>query len=280
MAPAQRGYTVGFRVVVEVGVPKAESGHPAQPPNTLSDAERAQGWRLLFDGKTIQGWHASGSRDPRQFCDVDGDSLRLKGVRAYLITDDSFDNFELRVQWRVAPGGNSGVLYRVADDSDSLHYSAPEMQLIDDEVTEDRQQRAGSLYGLYDVTADVARPTGQSNESRLVVDGNHVEHWLNGTKVVECEIGNADFQRVWQKAFSKTIRSLPRPPAALSRCRHGRERRGFATSRSDRYRQPVRGHAAAVGGRDGQQPEHLQRSEKTGRERELGGLPGIHRQAQ
>jgi hypothetical protein len=127
---------------------------------------------------------------------VDGALTRV-GRGGDIITRDRFRDFELVLEWKVAPGGNSGIFYRASEDDDAIYWTAPEMQVLDDARHADGQSRltaAGANYGLDPAPAGVVRAAGQWNQVRLVVNGAHVEHWLNGTKVVEYELGSPDWE--------------------------------------------------------------------------------------
>lgn len=167
------------------------------PHNTLTPAERAAGWRLLFDGRTAAGWRGF-KRDsiPAGWQVVDGALTRV-GPGGDIVTQDVFQDFELTLEWNVAPGGNSGIFYRVSDSGSAVYETGPEMQVLDDERHADGKSRltsAGSVFGLYAVPTGVVKPAGQWNDARIVVRGAHVEHWLNGTKVVEYELGSAEWE--------------------------------------------------------------------------------------
>ena len=165
--------------------------------NTLTPAERTAGWRLLFDGKTTTGWRGwKMDTLPSGWQVVDGALTRVRRA-ADIITTEKFKNFELSLEWKIAPNGNSGIFYRASEDDDAIYWSAPEMQVLDDAGHPDGQSRltaAGSDYGLHPSPAGVVQPAGQWNQVRLIVNGNHVEHWLNGVKVVEYELGSADWE--------------------------------------------------------------------------------------
>ena len=165
--------------------------------NTLTPAERAEGWRLLFDGKTTAGWRGwKMDTLPSGWQAVDGALTRVRQA-ADIITTDKFKDFELKLEWKIAKNGNSGIFYRASEDDDAIYWSGPEMQVLDDAGHPDGQSRltaAGSDYGLYPAPAGVVKPAGQWNQVRLVVKGQHVEHWLNGVKVVEYELGSPDWQ--------------------------------------------------------------------------------------
>jgi hypothetical protein len=167
------------------------------PPNTLTDAERAAGWRLLFDGRTTAGWRNYGKQTISDGWQVQDGALTRVGPGGDIITTDQFKNFDLTLEWKIAPGGNSGIFYRASEDTDAIYWNAPEMQVLDDARHPDGQSRltsAGAAYGLYPAPAGIVKPANEWNAVRIVVNGNHVEQWLNGVKVVEYDFGSPDFQ--------------------------------------------------------------------------------------
>jgi hypothetical protein len=173
----------------------------AAAPNQLTADERAAGWTLLFDGKSLDGWR--GYRRPdastTRWRVVDGmltipphDGRDTRGALD-LISIPTFDRFEFSFEWRIAEGGNSGVKYYVLEDMDAA--IGHEYQIIDDArhpdalIGPERQTAA-----FYDVLAAANRrlePAGRFNHSRIVVNGNTVEHWLNGTRVLQYELDSA-----------------------------------------------------------------------------------------
>jgi hypothetical protein len=165
----------------------------------LTPAEEAAGWRALFDGATTGGWRGYKRRDmPGGWKVVDGALTRV-GDGGDIITVDQFTNFELALDWKVAPGANSGIFYRVVEGPERTYHSGPEMQVLDDARHADGKARltaAGSLYGLYAPTADVVKPAGEWNAARVVANGAHVEHWLNGVKIVDYELWSAEWERL------------------------------------------------------------------------------------
>jgi hypothetical protein len=173
--------------------------------NTLTPAEKAAGWKLLFDGKTTTGWHAYSSAGmPAGWQVVDGALTRVAQA-ADIVTNEQFRNFELSIDWKIAPGGNSGIFYRASPGSKEIYFSGPEMQVLDDSKHPDGQSgltSAGSAYGLYPAPRGVVKPAGQWNTARIFVNGNHVEHWLNGRKIVSYELGSVDWlERVTNSKF-------------------------------------------------------------------------------
>jgi hypothetical protein len=171
------------------------------PANTLTAAERAAGWRLLFDGTTLSGWR--GYRKPDTtgtrwsivegaLCVPSAEGADTLGQRDIISTDE-FDGFDLAFDWKVGPGSNSGLKYFVTENRDVA--IGHEYQIIDDARHEDAkvpggERQTGSFYDVKAATAHPTRPVGQWNHSRILVDGNHVEHWLNGVKVLEYELGS------------------------------------------------------------------------------------------
>jgi hypothetical protein len=175
----------------------ARSGDVAM--STLTPDERAAGWRSLFDGATTEGWRGFKRADvPDGWRVVDGTLTRV-GRGGDLITKDQFANFELALEWKVQPRGNSGVFYRVTEEGDETYHTGPEMQVLDDAGHADGKSRltsAGALYGLYPAPAGVAKPAGEWNAVRIVANGAHVEHWLNGVKVVDAELWSPEWERL------------------------------------------------------------------------------------
>jgi hypothetical protein len=172
---------------------------PKEPQNVLTEAERQAGWRLLFDGQTTKGWHGY-KKDafPDGWKVEDGRLVRV-GPAGDLITDDEFRDFELSIEWRISAGGNSGIMYRVSEDHDFPWQTGPEYQILDNSEHADGKNpltSAASCYALYAPIKDATVPVGFFNQARIVVHGNHVEHWLNGAKVVEYELGSPEWQKL------------------------------------------------------------------------------------
>lgn len=172
-----------------------------------------EGWKLLFDGKTLAGWRGLGSDTvPRSHWRVENGTIRKLPSREVpvqadgqpvnggdLMTVDVFRDFDLRFEWKVVPGSNSGVKYNVSEEyslANAGNHAALgfEYQVLDDSLNEDNKvatHRAGALYDLIAPNEDKhLEPVGRWNRSRIVFRGNHGEHWLNGRKVVEFELGS------------------------------------------------------------------------------------------
>jgi 3-keto-disaccharide hydrolase len=185
-------------------------GHAHHATAAASAAAPDQGWRSLFDGQSVNAWRGYKSDTiPSGWQVVDGALTRVGGG-GDIVTRETFGNFELTLEWKVDAGGNSGIFYRASEDDEAIYWTAPEMQVLDDAGHRDGQSRltaAGSLYGLYPAVAGVVKPAGEWNTVRLVVNGTHVEHWLNGVKLVDCELGSPDWTtRVAASKFAPHLR--------------------------------------------------------------------------
>jgi len=163
----------------------------------LSVAEQKAGWRLLFDGQAASQWRGYKSAAmPAGWYVQDGALMKDKGTED-IITRDTYGNFELALDWKIATGGNSGIFYRGTEEYDHVYWSAPEYQLLDDANAPDGRSRltsAGADYGLYPSPAGIVKPAGEWNSTRIIVNGAHVEHWLNGTKLLEYELWSPDWE--------------------------------------------------------------------------------------
>jgi hypothetical protein len=170
-------------------------------------AAPAAKWHTLFDGKlldTFRGWNSQGMPEGWH---EQGGTLAKEGDVDDLVTKEQFGNFELELEWKIGKGGNSGVFYRATREYDHIYWSGPEYQLLDDANAPDGRSRltaAASAYGLYGPPAGVVKPAGEWNKTRIIVNGDHVEHWLNGQKVVEYDFGSPDWKaKVAASKFAK-----------------------------------------------------------------------------
>ncbi|MDZ4754273.1 MAG: family 16 glycoside hydrolase [Phycisphaerae bacterium] len=159
--------------------------------NTVSDSEARAGWRAIFDGATLEGWkNWKGTGPVKGWTIVDGTLMR-SGDGGDLTTEADYANFELRYEWKVSPGGNSGVMFRATEDHGYPWETAPEMQVLDDTKHPDGRNpltSAGSNYALQAPPGPVARPVGEWNTARILANGKHVTYWLNGVKTAEYEV--------------------------------------------------------------------------------------------
>lgn len=187
---------------------------PAQSPPATRTAAAEEGFDVLFNGTldSARGhWRGFKKEDLPAGWTVEDGALLLKGEGAGdIITRQSFKDFDLRLEWKIAEGGNSGIMYRVSETgegTEATYLTGPEYQLLDDVKAADNKTtmtRAGALYGIYPAPdPSPVKPANEWNEARIVVKGNHVEHWLNGQKIVDAEIGSDDWnQRLAASKFA------------------------------------------------------------------------------
>jgi hypothetical protein len=170
--------------------------------NELTRAEKAAGWKLLFDGRTTEGWRGYRRQAfPEKGWVVEDGCLRtVAGAGGGdIITVDQFGDFELALEWRVAAKANSGIIYRVAEKHGASWQTGPEYQLFDDKghgIAPTNAHSAGALYDLYAPSAGkVVKSAGEFNTTRIVLRDNRLQHWLNGVKIVECRVDGDEWKK-------------------------------------------------------------------------------------
>tara|TARA_B100001146_G_scaffold123933_1_gene108741 strand:- start:1128 stop:1784 length:657 start_codon:yes stop_codon:yes gene_type:complete len=167
-------------------------------------------WTVLFDGERVTGLR--GYKEvglPNSWEIVDGTLKTIPGYGVDLISVDIYNNFELELEWKVPEGGNSGIFYFATEEGDYIWQSAPEMQVLDDKKHSDGKNTltsAGALYAMIAPTKSVVNPVGEFNQVRIKVKDNHVEHWLNGTKVVEYEYQS---DAMWDLVAKSKFNTMP-----------------------------------------------------------------------
>jgi len=207
------------------GAASGPTTNSAAAPNTLTAEEKAAGWTLLFDGKTTEGWRGfHADTFPAQGWSIqDGAIRRASPVQGQtgggggdIITTGTYGSFELAVDWKLSVGGNSGVKYLVAEQPDRKGRSGVsyEMQILDDENHPDAKagmngnRKTGALYDLIAPATPSARPAGEWNHSRVIVQGRRVEHWLNGQRIVQFEIGSPQMKALISNSKYKDIKGF------------------------------------------------------------------------
>jgi hypothetical protein len=162
--------------------------------NTLTDAQLAEGWVLLFDGETTAGWRNFLGEGEVRGWEVTGEgSLVCTGGGGDLITEAQYEDFMLDLEWKIRLGGNSGIFFHVTEDHGAVWETGPEMQVLDNtahDVGPRTLKSAGANYALHAPTADAVMPVGQFNRVRLIVMGGRVVHYLNGRKIVDYVLGS------------------------------------------------------------------------------------------
>jgi hypothetical protein len=185
------------------------------------DGVKPDGWIALFDGTSLKHWRGYQQEDVPDGWRIEGGLLKLQGGEIDLVTREEFADFELRFEWRIGSGGNSGVIYRCDEDEPASYRTGPEYQLIDNSGWQLNPQdaiAAGALYGLYRPKEDASRPAGEWNEARIIIDGGRIEHWLNGVQLVEARLGSDEWlQRMKGTKLAEWPRfgQLPRGHIAL-----------------------------------------------------------------
>ncbi len=193
-------------------IPKDDKIRPkflvAAEPNTLTEAEISEGWKLLFDGKTTNGWRNFNKETIGSAWKVQNGALYLDNTLKKdgqivgggdIITNEEYENFELSLEWKVQVGGNSGIIYNVVEDEkyDYVWQTGPEMQILDNVKHPDGQiekHRAADLYDLIECKFVAANPPMEWNKIRLISKDGHVEHWINGYKVVAFQMHNEEWK--------------------------------------------------------------------------------------
>ena len=176
-------------------------------------------WQVLFDGKSPTSWRGFRRQTfPEKCWAVENGSLKTvagcdKSDQIDIITRNKYKNFEFELEWRVAPGANSGIIYLVSEDEDQTWKTGPEMQVLDDEKHPDGKianTSAGSLFALIAPSNKTLRPVGEYNQARLVVRNGHVEHWLNGKKVLEYDLASDNLTSLIAQSKFKNFRQYAR----------------------------------------------------------------------
>lgn len=184
-------------------VPEVQDEPVSASLNMLTAEEEAEGWQLLFDGTNMDHWRGYKAESVPEGWVIDDGAIHYPGESPAgdIITRAQYDNFELSLEWKIAKAGNSGIFFRVTEDHDNPWQTGPEVQVLDDAGHPDAQNGgdrvAGANYDMHAPSMNVVKPAGEWNAVRLVVTGPHVEHWLNGEKIVEYEL--------WTEAWEEQV---------------------------------------------------------------------------
>jgi len=157
----------------------------------------ASPWRVLFDGTSLDAWRGYQTTVLPAGWRIDNGTLAKDAQVADIISKDQFGDFELELDWKIGDAGNSGIFYRGTEEYDRVYWSAPEYQLLDDVKAADNKTRltcAGAAYALYPSPPGHLKPVGGWNATRIVARGKHIEHWLNGFKLLEYELESPDWE--------------------------------------------------------------------------------------
>lgn len=179
----------------------------AQKPNTLTKKEKKEGWKLLFDGHTTKGWHTYLRDTVGAKWQVKDDALVFDPTQPAsgggdIVTNDEYENFELRLEWKVAKGSNSGIIFDIQENPkyNATYLTGPEMQVLDNKDASDNKKQnhlAGCLYDMAgDSTVSKPKPVGEWNQVRLIQNKGHLTFYLNGIKTFEGQIGSEEWNRM------------------------------------------------------------------------------------
>ncbi len=197
---------------------------PVAGSNSLTPAERSAGWKLLFDGTSLDAWRGYRQAGvPDGWRVADGTITKDRPVED-IVSKEEFGDFDLQIEWKIGEAGNSGIFYRGTEDEEKIYWTAPEYQLLDDIKASDNKTRltcAGAAYGLYPSPDGHLKPVGEWNVTRIVARGPHVEHWLNGFKLLEYELWSPDWEA---KVAASKFKAWPK---------YGRMKRGHLAMQGD-----------------------------------------------
>ncbi len=189
-----------------VDEPSAAAQEAAPMPAANTDADEP-GFVPLFDGTSLAGWHPYRKPDaPIVGWDVVDGAIVRTARGGDLISDRDYGDFDLRFEWKISSGGNSGVFYRATEDEEAAYWTGIEYQILDNDRHPDGKngpdRHAAAVYGMYAPENAQTKPVGEWNSGRIVARGAHVEHWLNGTKVAEYELWTPEWKaRVAETKF-------------------------------------------------------------------------------
>lgn len=169
--------------------------------NSLSNEERTQGWRLLFDGESMGSWRSYQEQEADDGWGIESGCLARLGMGGDLISREQFGDFELKLEWRISASGNSGIFVRGDESERTIHYTGYEMQVLDNaghSDAEDPSHRAGALYDMIELDHDTSKPVGYWNRVHIIANGPHVEFWLNEQRTAKFEQGSQEWQALYQ----------------------------------------------------------------------------------
>ncbi|MDR3711402.1 MAG: DUF1080 domain-containing protein [Puia sp.] len=194
-------------ILIFAGLALLSSAVIAQAPNTLTNKEKKEGWKLLFDGKTTQGWHTYlrdtvGSKWQVKDQTLVFDTSQAESGGGDLVTNESYENYELKLEWKISKGGNSGIIFDVQEDPKfgATYLTGPEMQVLDNKDASDNKKQshlAGCLYDLAgDATVSKPHPAGEWNQVRILQNKGHLTLWLNGIQTYDGQIGSDEWNKL------------------------------------------------------------------------------------
>lgn len=208
----------GFSILILSCAGQNRTAKNAGSLNAISSSEKKDGWKLLFDGQSASGWHSYGRPAAGPSWKIADGSLYYDTANEHtlhdrdLVTNGEYENYDLKYEWRIAPKGNSGLLFDVNEDTvnyKQTYFTGPEMQVIDNDGHPDAKNpkhRAGDLYDLIAVSKENVRPVGEFNQAEIVLNKGKLDFYLNGEHVVSTTMWDDN----WNELVSKSkFKSMP-----------------------------------------------------------------------
>lgn len=202
-----------------------ESGQASnQPPNTLTNRERKDGWVLLFDGQTTSGWHTYNKSTMAPIWKVVNGTImldpkaRTKGAGGDIVTDDEFEDYEFSTEWKISEGGNSGIIFNIKEDKkfSATYNTGIEMQVLDNIKAADNKKENHLAGLLYDIkgTAELSKPkpVGEWNVAKIIQKKGHLTFYLNGVKTLDIQQGSDEWKNLVANSKFKTWKDFATTP--------------------------------------------------------------------
>ncbi len=202
----------GFIMLLAIGFAACNSQSEKKEETVMAETNTDSGWISLFDGQSLKGWHNYGKASVGEAWKVaDGnlyldttqkDGWQIKGG-GDIITDEAFENFHLKLEWKIAPNGNSGIIFYIHEDTakyDHVWQTGPEMQVLDNDGHGDgkiTKHRAGDLYDLISCSTETVKPVGEWNAVEIISNNGKLDFILNGTNVVSTIL--------WDEAWTNLV---------------------------------------------------------------------------
>lgn len=192
-------------VLLMAATPFYGPGTPEQAPNTLSAKEKKEGWELLFDGSSTRGWHSYGKKKAGAQWEAKDGAIHLdksRGERGDLVTDKVYSDFDLKLEWKISPKGNSGIIFYVQEDTAKYkepYHTGLEMQVLDNDGHPDgkiHKHRAGNLYDLIACSKETVKPVGEWNEAEIYSKNGELKLYLNGVNVVSTTLWDDNWKKL------------------------------------------------------------------------------------
>lgn len=194
---------IGLLMLMLTACGKDEVVNASECHNGLTELEQQQGWRLLFDGQSLQHWRTYQESEVNSGWAIENGCLTRVAWRGDLISREQFGDFELKLEWRISQGGNSGIFIRGDESGSSIHHTGFEMQVLDNAGHRDGKQpshRAGAYYDMIAPDHDTSKPVGFWNRVRIVADGGDVEFWLNDKLTAKFQQGSPEWQVLYEQS--------------------------------------------------------------------------------